>query len=177
MSEATVERAATIRKALIDQLAYLVDEVEALKPVVDRVPVPVQEARPLVNDLSIKETYGLIAVLDEQVYLPCLQAMMEDEAPVFDAIDEKALAHQGAWNEASMDTILKKVEQARHHLLAFLHALAPEQWAQAGHFEEQQRDVYALAHYITQHDADLLRSVGYRLHESHLTSRSADLPK
>ncbi len=38
--------AADLREALLDQLAYLIDEIEALKAVIDRVPVPLLEARP-----------------------------------------------------------------------------------------------------------------------------------
>ena len=51
------------------------------------------------------------------------------------------------------------------YLLAFLHALPPDAWTRTAHFGDARRDVYGLAHHITQHDVDLLRTIGYRLHE------------
>ncbi len=168
---------ADLRAALLDQLAYLIDEVEALKSVVDRVPPPVQQARPPGQPLSMKETYGLLATLDEAVHLPCLRRMMAEDEPAFEAVDEQALARQAGWNARPMARILDRVQAARRRLVARLRALPPEAWTRAGVFGGVRRDVYALAHHLTQHDADLLRAVGYRLHEAHLSSRPQDLPK
>ena len=163
--------AADLREALLDQLAYLIDEIEALKGVVDRVPQPLQEARPLPQDLSMKETYGLLATLDEAVYLPQLRRMLAEDAPAFEAVDEQALAAQTAWNEQPIDAILERVQDARRGLQSFLSALPPEAWTRTGSFGGNRRDVYGLAHHITQHDVDLLRVVGYRLHESRLFTK------
>ena len=77
--------AADLREALLDQLAYLIDEIEALKAVIDRVPVPLLEARPPNGEPSLKQTYGLLATLDEEVYLPRLQQMMAPDEPAFDS--------------------------------------------------------------------------------------------
>ncbi len=126
--------AADLREALLDQLAYLIDEIEALKGVVDRVPQPLQEARPLPQDLSMKQTYGLLATLDEAVYLPQLRRMLAEDAPVFDTVDEQALAAQTAWNEQPIDAILDRVQDARRGLLSFLSALPPETWTRTGSF-------------------------------------------
>ena len=159
---------ADLREALLDQLAFLIEEIEALKAVADRVPEPVQEARPLPQDLSLKETYGLLATLDEAVYLPQLRRMIAEDAPAFEAADEQALAAEAAWNEQPLTTILDRVQDARRGLLAFLRALPDDAWTRTARFAEDRRDVYGLAHHITQHDVDLLRTVGYRLHESQL---------
>ena len=163
--------AADLREALLDQLAYLIDEIEALKVMVDRVPQPLQEARPLPQDLSMKETYGLLATLDEAVYLPQLRRMLGEDAPAFDVVDEQVLAAQTAWNEQPIDAILERVQDARRGLQSFLSALPPEAWTRTGSFGGNRRDVYGLAHHITQHDVDLLRVVGYRLHESRLFTK------
>ncbi len=168
---------AALRAALLEQLAYLIDEVEALKVVVGRVPEPLQEARPPGQALSMKETYGLLATLDEAVYLPRLRRMVAEDEPAFDAVAEPALVEQAGWNAQPIAHILERVQQARRRLVAFLRALPSEAWTRAGRFDGARRDAYGLAHHVTQHDADLLRAVGYRLHESHLTERPSDLPK
>ena len=77
-----------LRPALLDQLAYLIDEVEALKAVVQHVPEPVQEARPPGEVLSIKETYHVLARLDETVYLPRARQMATGTEPHFDAVKD-----------------------------------------------------------------------------------------
>ena len=163
--------AADLRAVLLDQLAYLIDEIEALKAVIDRVPVPLLEARPPNGDPSLKQTYGLFATLDEEVYLPRFQQMMAQDEPAFDSVDEAALVERAGWNDHPIEPILERVQDARRALLAFLRALPPEAWRHTGRFGERRRDIYSLAHHITQHDVDLLRTVGYRLYESNLLTR------
>ena len=164
-------KSADLRAALLGQLAFLIDEIEALKMVIDRAPAPVLEAHLPGDALSVKETYGLLAALDEAVYLPRLRRMTTDDDPTFDPVDEAALAEQGGWNEQPIGPILERVQDARRDLLAFLRALPAEAWLRTGRFGEQRRDVYGLAHSITQHDVDLLRAVGYRLNESNLFTK------
>lgn len=153
------------------------DEVEALKGIIHRVPEPVQMARPLDKEPSLKEIYGLIAALDAEVYLPRLQAMIAEDEPAFAPVDEDDLITQADWNAKAIDPILKQVQVARRALVDWLGAVPPADWHRTGLFDEARYDIYAVAHQITQHDADLLRTVGYRLHETNLTDRSKDLPK
>lgn len=178
------EEAARWRAALLDQLAYLQDEVEALKPVVGRVPEPLQEGRPLPSDLSLKETYGLLATLDADVRLAQIRRMVAEDEPRFDAVDEAALAARADWNTRPIEAILAQVQAARQTLLEALRALPEAEWTRTGLFADRspsprhvRRDVYAFAHEIIQYDTDVLRTIGHRLHESHLTRRPQDLPK
>lgn len=159
-------QAADLRVALLDQLAFLLDEMEALKAVIGRVPTPVLEARLPTGDPSVKELYGLLATRDEDVHLPRLRQMVAEDDPAFDPVDEAALAGRTGWNDHAIDDILTRVQDARRGLLAFLRALPLDAWTRTGRFGETRRDVYRLAHAITQRDVDLLRDVGYRLHES-----------
>lgn len=161
----SIDSRADLRDALLDQLAYLVDEVEALRLVIDRIPEPLQAICPPGEAFSIKETYGLLAALDEEVHLPRFERMIAEADPAFDAVDEATLAAQDAWNDYPFDAILDQVRQARHCLVVFLRGLPPEAWTRTAHLGGERFDVYGLAHHITQHDADLLRSVGYRLWE------------
>jgi hypothetical protein len=159
-------QAADLREALLDQLAFLLDEIEALKAVIGRVPTPLLEARLPTGDPSVKELYGLLVARDEDVHLPRLRQMIAEDDPAFDPLDEATLDGRTDWNEHPIDIILARVQDARRSLLAFLRALPLDAWTRTGRFGETRRDVYSLAHAITQHDVDLLRDVGYRLHES-----------
>lgn len=171
------ENTAQWRMALLDQLAYLKDEIEALKGVIGRVPERLQEGRPVPGELSLKEAYGLIATLDADVRLPRLHRMVAEDEPHFEAADEAALATRQDWNALPMEAILVRVQAARQALLEALRALPEEEWNRTGVFVDIHRDVYGLAHAVTQHDTDVLRAIGQRLHDSHLTSRPQDLPK
>lgn len=174
----TQEQREELRHALLGQLRYLVDEVEMLKEVIGRVPEKLLEGRPLEGDLSIKEFFGLLAVLDDEVYQPRIERMTGDEEPVFEAVDVNELAYEAGWNAHEMTELLERVQSARRALVEALEALPPEAWAQVGHFQEEdgteRRDIYELAHGITQHDAESLRAVSYRLHGSQMSSPVTD---
>ena len=182
MTDVAGDKQSGLRAELLDQLAYLYDEIEVLKGVVDRVPENLQEGRPTLEELSLKETYGLLATLDADVRLPRLRQIVAEDEPHFDAVDEQALVAQTDWNARPIGAILGQVQAARQTLLEAFQALPQKDWSRAAYFSDSaeqavRRDVYGFAHHITQHDTDVLRTIGYRLHDSHLTSRSQDLPK
>lgn len=166
-----------LQDALLDQLAYLVHEVEALRAIVARVPEAVLEGRPYEGERSIKEMYGILAAADTAVFLPRLRRMVAADLPAFEPADDEALRTQEAWNDHAMDALLDRIRAGRTELLDFLRSLPPAAWDRQVDAGAERRTVYTFAHHIIQHDAELLRAVGYRLHESHLTERAEDLPK
>jgi hypothetical protein len=167
-----------VRAVLADQLRYLIDEVEALKPLVGRVPDVVQAGRPTPDVLSMKEIYGALAARDEQVRIPRLgQMTTADAPPVFDPIEDAALVADADWNEQPLPRILDRVQSARAALIDQLEALAPVDWSCTAQFGDDMQSVYEMAHRIAREDADRLRDLGYRLHEANLTDRERDLPK
>ena len=167
-----------LKAALLDQVAYLIDEVDALRGVIDRVPQSVLEGRPLDGDRSIKELFGLLAARDEKVYLPFLEHVMaEGGRSSLDPVPESELLAVAEWNRQPIDDILERLQRARGALLQVLHEMPVRAWGRRGYYGEERLDVFQLTHSITQHDADLLRAVGYRLHESNLSNRPSGLPK
>ena len=177
MSDAVdISARAYLRQAILDQLAYLLDEIDALEPIIGRIPDALQTVRPF-GQRSLREIYGLLATYDRQVYLPRFHRMVAEEEPTFVEADEDALLEAANWNEVPLKDILDPIREARRALLSFLEALPEADWSRTAYLGEHRLDVYRLAHHITQHDADLLRTVGQRLHESHLTTRAEDLPK
>lgn len=177
--DTVAEDPSELRAALIDQLQYLADEVEALKKMINLVPEAIRGGRPMPGDLSVKEVYGCIAISDERVYHPRLKRMTDPltGAPAFDPIDEEELAEAEDWNAQPIHDIFERVQAARHQLVAAFKALDPEAWRQTGRFAGEQRDVYALAHHITQEDTRRLRIVSHRLYESNLSGDRGDQPK
>lgn len=179
LTEAVDENPTQARAVLLTQLRYLIDEVEALKPLVDRVPVSVQEGRPTPDDLSMKEIYGVIALRDEQVHQPRLQRVVaaDDEAPAFEPVDDEALVDEEDWDTWALPDILDRVQAARQALVEQLDAVPVDAWHRTGRFDGETQSLFAAVHRITREDADRLRNLGYRLHEANLTDRDRDLPK
>ena len=160
------DEAARLRAELVAQLEYLLEEVEALEAVVDVVPAGVLEARPLPDQPTIKELFGVLVRADEDVYLPQLERVVAEDAPLFALPDAAVLATREPWNEQPVTALLARLHRARTALIAFLRALPPGEWQRTAVFAGGIRDVYGLAHHITQHDAEVLRAVGHRLYES-----------
>jgi len=158
--------ASALRARLIDQLAYLCDEIEALHPIIDRIPPEVQSGRPMSDDLSIKEIFGLIATINADIYLPALQQMIAEDNPTFSDTPTDTLMAEHNWNAQPMSAILDAIADARQSLVAFLTALPANEWQRTATFGDQLRDVYGVAHHITQQDVTYLSAIGYRLHAS-----------
>jgi len=173
--------AAQLRDAQLDQLQYLVDEVEALKAVIGKVPEALQRDKPMGTELSLRELYGVLAQADEETHVPLVEQMMAagtpTDTPAVTPPSDEARAAEADWNETPMRTILEQVQHARTTLVEVLRALPAGNWTRTATLSDTTRDVYGLAHAVIQRDADLLRTAGYRLHESHLTDRDEDLPK
>lgn len=174
-----VDDPAQVRTALIDQLQYLIEEIEALKGIVDLVPEPIREGRPQPGAPSIKEIYGIIAHLNEAVFPERLDRMVDTsaETPAFDPIDNDALAEAEAWNDEPLRDLLDRIQVAREELVETFDALEPDDWTSAGQFDGEERDVYEFAYDIIQDDTQRLQAVSQRLHQSNLTGRERDLPK
>lgn len=172
------EDAEAVRTALLDQLRYLVDEIEALKTIVERVPEPVREGRPTPDALSMKEIYGVIARMDECVHRPRIERITRsgDEVPVFEPLEESPPAADEDWNAMPMRDILERVQSARQGLVTLLDNLPAADWAQTGRFGDEEYSVYEIAHRITQNDVQRLRMLSHRLYEANLSGRARDLP-
>lgn len=165
------------RRALIDQLAYLIDEVHALKRHVDLVPVAVLQGRPFEGAPSLKEIYALIALYDERVYQPALAEISANESAHISIPERDALLSGRDWNEVDMEAVIERVAAARSQLVARLERTPVDAWRRTVTVDGKQVDLFGLAYGIAQHDAERLSEAAYRLHESRLTSRDEDLPK
>lgn len=165
------------RQALLAQLAHLGDEVDALHRHVDLIPKEVLEGRPLDTDLSFKEIYALLALLDERVYGPAVSQLSSSEYVQIEPPDQEDLLAETAWNELDIREIMDRARSARLALVERLGELPVEAWNGELTRDEETTDVFGLAYGIIQHDAALLQTAAYRLHESRLTAREEGLPK
>lgn len=170
MSAATSD--AERRAALLDQLRYLMAEVDAVAPVLERLPADVLTAS-LPDERSVLATFAHLAALDREVYLPRLRRMVAEDEPTF----EEPQDPDGGERDV-LDAALADVRTARMMLVNAFEHLPAEEWTRTAVFPDgERRDVYGFVFAIVHHDAAELRRVAYRMHESRLTDRAVDLPK
>ena len=149
MSEAVSDRR---RAALLGQLRYLLDEAEALGPLLARLPEDILTAA-LPGERSPLATFAHLAALDREVYAPQLRGEEAPEEPESTPADD-------------LDAALADLHAARTDLVAAFEAKGawPASW-------------YDLALTVVHRDAEELKRLAYRMHESHITTRAVDLPK
>ena len=158
------------REALLDQLDYLVAEVEALAPLLARLPADYLAAS-LPDERSVLATLAHLAALDE-VYTDRLRRFVTEDTPRFESADPDGTVHD------ALDPALADVAAARRRLVEAFRSLAPADWHRTATFpDNERRDVAGFALAIVHHDAAELRRLAYRMHESHITERAVDLPK
>lgn len=164
------------RQKLLDQLAHLREEAEALKSFLTDLPDELLESSPP-QGYSTKETLGLLAASDRRVHLARLRRMVAEDEPRFEPVDEGDLVRESDWTERPVTDVLEEVREAREEVVSFLRELPAEEWERVGRTPEGDlQTVYGLAFEITQVDLVLLRSLGERMHEANLTD-GEDLPK
>jgi hypothetical protein len=176
VEEAQAEDPETLRDALLDQLAYLVDEIEALQTVIGGLPEQIKSGRPAPDALTMKELYGAIAMLDAEVRRPRIERIVGEDDPTLDPVDPEAEVREAGWNEQEMDDILDRVTEARQELVEVLDDLPLDAWHRTATLDGETVTLFTLAHRITQADAERLRDLGYRLHGAHLSDRDEPLP-
>lgn len=177
MAQAGEDRGDELRAELLEQLGYLQAEMEAVRSLLRRVPREVLEGRPFEGERSVKEMYGLLAASDREAFLPALERIIAEDGPELDPLDEQALLERTDWNARETAELVEEVIAARADLVRFMEAMPAPLWERTARVAGEEVDVYGLAHAITQHDVEVLRAAGYRLHESRLTDRGEDLPK
>lgn len=158
-----------LRKALIDQMAYLVEEVEALKTVVETVPESVQSGRPTPNDLTMKEIYGVLATLDRDVRPGQIRQVASGNTPSLATPDPDALVRDQGWNARDIAAILDAVQDARRTLVDRLRDLPADAWSAPATYDGDAVTLAALLHRYAKADMERLRTLGYRLHDADLS--------
>lgn len=164
------------RERLIGQLRYLIEEARALGPLLEGLPSDVLDMRPP-DGFSTKETLGLLADCDQQVFLPRLHQIIAEDRPQLESFDVDALVEGAEWADTSLSEILSTVREHRKEVVSFLENLPPNEWVREGVMpNDETQNIYELTLFIGQHDVQYLRQLGQMMHDTNLTE-GQDLPK
>ena len=176
IEEAQETDPAALREALLDQLRYLADEVDALRTVVDGLPEQIKSGSPAPDALSMKELYGALAVLDQDVRPRRIARIVEEDTPALEPVDIEDEVRENGWNDEELPAILDELQEARQALVAQVEGIPEADWHRTATLDDETITLFDLVHRITQEDAERLRDLGYRLHGAHLSDRDEPLP-
>ena len=159
------------RGALTDQLGWLIDEADALGPLLAPLPEEVLVTAPLPGEKSVVATLALLAALDRGVRTTRIAAFADESAALsFDAPDEIALLPPDA-DSRPLDEVLERVKANRRALLDALGTVPDAAWHREATLDGETLTLFDLALQIARRDADELRTLAYRLHEARLSDR------
>jgi hypothetical protein len=165
-------KARTVNKEneLLNQLEHLVDELDALRRMVDTLHDDVLSLSPLQHEPSIKELYALLGLYDQNVYLPTIRTILTEEQRTLAEGDDDELLKGCNWNQESFAHVLDFSRQTRIELVSFLRSVSSDAWERQATFGERTLTLFDVAYAIVQHDAQILRAAALRLHDSRWSS-------
>lgn len=133
-----------MRDELIGQVRYLIDEIDALQPLIRSVPEQILSAQPTPGSLSLKE-----------LYFDLLQHSIEGASRL--GGDASAIA-TGIEADSEIQQILAALREARIHLVQCLERTAGDAWQEGGASRET-------AEKIVESDLNIQQSIAERLSE------------
>jgi hypothetical protein len=133
-----------MRDELTGQVRYLVDEIDALQPLIRSVPDQILSTQPTPGSLSLKE-----------LYFDLLQHSIEGAGRL--GCDASAVA-RGIGANSEIQQILTALREARMQLVACLEQSADEAWQEGGESRET-------AEKIVESDLNIQQSIAERLSE------------
>lgn len=158
------------RRALVEQMRWLIDEAEALGPLLESIPQWAVDQTPTEDEHSIKETLQALAAFDREVYPGWLDTVASaDEAPTFDPPAVATYADDA--NGRPLADLLDDVKASRAPLADRVAALPADAWERPLTLEGETTDLYGLVLAIVRRDADELKTLAYRLHGADITQR------
>lgn len=136
---------------IVDQLSYLIDELEAQRPWILRIPDVQLHGKPLDTAPSLFEMYQGMRNADLERHLPLLGIPYSTPAS----------------DSASLSDVIDQIQHGRKALVDFLSSLSQAEWSQ--NLGDTESDIIEYAFQITQRDSTFLKGIAERLHESMIT--------
>ncbi|HEX7070842.1 MAG TPA: DinB family protein [Rhodothermales bacterium] len=160
-----------LRTALLDQIAYLASEADALQTMISRLPGAVLETHPIPGEMSVKELYALLLRYDEELHRPFVDDLLRGANPSLSLRKPHDLIAGSPWNQIPISQILSRLAESRRQLVARCEAAPDADWARIGTAYGEAVDLFAYLFHVVQHDVEILRALGERLHEARLSDR------
>ncbi|MDA1028967.1 MAG: hypothetical protein O3B41_07940 [Bacteroidetes bacterium] len=135
------------RTLIIDQLSFLLDELEAQRPWLNRIPSIQLEAKPMETSPSLVEMYAQMARREWE----------EHVSELLGPIDPFL-------GNTTLSETIDAIQEGRRQLVEYLQQIAEDDWEAA--VSVHGANVSDFSFQITQSDGTFLKMIAERLHES-----------
>lgn len=164
MSQATEED--RNRDQIAAQLAYMLDEIDALKSVLTAFPDELLEAEPYEGEPSVRDLFAQLSARESAVRIPNVERFVSagEEKPAL--IEGSHFAEAGDNGSGSTADMLSEVATARTRLLELVYSAGDADWDRTAALAGKEITFGQYLFAVVQEDVDVLKSVAQRIHES-----------
>ena len=153
-------------QAMLDQLALLIDEAEALGPLLGSLPTEIVVGRPFDGALSIVELLDDLVRRDRVERSERLRAFLEEGQGSSSGAEA---ATDSARDASDVQGVLTDLASARRQLIAIAGRVLEQGGPAAAVTHEGETTPIEYLRQIAQHDAEILSQVAERIYESRPT--------
>lgn len=155
--------------SLVDQLAYLIDELSAQKAFIKRLPVSIMLATSIPGALSIKDRYLEFLEREEYLNLPVIAGLIDGTlvGKEMDKLSEPS--NQKNMKSLSVLQIVERISETRAGVIELLRGADEDEWLREVLKGGQKVDLRTWAYNMAIQDADDLREIGIQFSEQRLT--------
>jgi hypothetical protein len=116
------------------------------------------------GEWSIREMLGHMVDTDREIWWPRIAAILENERPFLDSVDQKDLLERHNWNEQPVQTILAQFMQFRWNSAIRIKDLTLQDFARTGqHYEFGDITIANILQILIAHDAHYLAKIRRRV--------------
>ncbi|MDX1430370.1 MAG: hypothetical protein R3282_08785 [Rhodothermales bacterium] len=156
------------RQQIVDQVAYLLDEVAALKGVLHAVPEELLQAQPYPGEPSVRELFEMLAAREAGVRARNVERILSGGEDVVLETNPLPLDPEEASSRTTVE-VLDDLESARSRLVDRLSQCGSSAWRVVAAYDGKQVNLEDYLYGLIQEDVAVLQTAARRIHESRPT--------
>ena len=161
-------------QSLVEQLAYLIDELAAQVSLFERMPESIMLSAPIPGTLSIRDRYLVFLVREEHLNRRVISGIIDGSLVGQEIEHVSEPSKQENMNSWSILQIVERISATRTVVIAWLRGADADKWSREIVHDGQKMDLRRWAYRMAMQDADDLREIGIQFSEQRLTFREED---
>ncbi len=155
-------------QSLVDQLAYLIDELSAQVVFIERLPASIMLASPIPGAPSIKDRYAAFLEREEHVNRRVITGLVDGSLVGKEIHSLSEPSKQKKMESLSVRRIIERISETRAGVIDLLRGADEDEWSREVLEGGQNVDLRTWAYRMALQDADDLREIGIQFSEHRL---------